>query len=474
MTSNFQERVLTLNSSLNQGESVLYIMSRDQRVHDNHALLYAQERALELGLELVVGFVGEYAQERRAGEFYDFMYDGLERVAKNLQQLNIGLMSVCNEYQEGYRYFVKNIKPKLVVFDFSPLSGVRLRQKEFAKNFDGEVVVVDTHNVVPVWQASQKQEYAAVTFRRRFHDKFATYLQEPKKISTQAVSAKVAAPENNVSLLLQTRKQALQSAVYQNIDHGFLPGEKAAKKHLKEFIHRRLDNYAIDRNKPDQDAVSGLSPYLHFGQISSLRVALDIIREVGIEPLLLHESKMAQAGENASSEDGMNALFEEMLVRKELSDNFCFYSKAGYKDVKAAASWAQQTLAKHADDPREFLYTFEDWRDAKTHDNAWNAAQRQLLKTGKIHGYMRMYWAKKVLEWSSSPQEALDILIRLNDAYSIDGLDPNGYVGILWSVAGLHDRPWFERPVYGTVRYMNYMGLKRKFDIDSYIAKWTS
>jgi len=166
----------------------------------------------------------------------------------------------------------------------------------------------------------------------------------------------------------------------------------------------------------------------------------------------------------------MNALLEEIIVRKELSDNFCFYNK-DYTSIKGAPVWAQASLKSHANDPREHLYTQEQLEACETSDEVWNAAQAEMNKTGKLHGYMRMYWAKKILEWSASPEEALKVAIYLNDKYSIDGADPNGYVGMLWSIAGLHDRPWFDRPIFGKVRYMNEAGLRRKYDVPAYIKR---
>ena len=181
---------------------------------------------------------------------------------------------------------------------------------------------------------------------------------------------------------------------------------------------------------------------------------------------------MPQPSEPASIYDGMNTLFEEMIVRKELSDNFCLYS-ASYNSLDSVANWARNTLNEHAKDMREFVYTIKELESANTHDEAWNAAQTELKTTGKMHGYMRMYWAKKILEWSPDANTAISNCIYLNDSYSIDGCDPNGYVGILWSIGGLHDRPWIERPIFGKIRYMNRAGLKRKFDLDSYIKRWS-
>ena len=164
---------------------------------------------------------------------------------------------------------------------------------------------------------------------------------------------------------------------------------------------------------------------------------------------------------------------QEIIVRKELADNFCHYN-ANYDKLEGASQWAQDSLLAHASDKREFLYTYEEWRDGKTHDSLWNAAQHELRVDGKLHGFMRMYWAKKILEWSGSPQEAIKIALRLNDRYSLDGRDPNGVVGVMWSICGIHDQGWRERPVFGKVRYMNYAGCKRKFDVDLYVAQQES
>jgi deoxyribodipyrimidine photo-lyase len=160
-----------------------------------------------------------------------------------------------------------------------------------------------------------------------------------------------------------------------------------------------------------------------------------------------------------------------MIVRKELSDNFCHYN-SHYDSLEGAHSWAKETLQEHWDDKREHIYSYDQLEHAQTHDPAWNACQKQMTSSGKMHGYMRMYWAKKILEWTKNPEEALKIAIILNDTYEIDGYDPNGYTGIMWSIAGVHDRAWTERPIFGKIRYMNYNGLKRKFDIEEYIQRW--
>ena len=159
---------------------------------------------------------------------------------------------------------------------------------------------------------------------------------------------------------------------------------------------------------------------------------------------------------------------EQCIIRRELSDNFCYYNKQ-YDNFNGFPQWAKKSLNDHRNDPREYIYSYDEYENCATHDNLWNAAQMEMKIKGKMHGYMRMYWAKKILEWSDEPESALQIAIDLNDKYSLDGRDPNGYTGIAWSIGGVHDRPWFERPVFGKVRYMNFNGCKRKFDVDSYI-----
>jgi deoxyribodipyrimidine photo-lyase len=244
------------------------------------------------------------------------------------------------------------------------------------------------------------------------------------------------------------------------------------KKHLENFIANRLNTYATNRNLPNLDGQSGLSPYLHFGNVSSLRIVLELMKYCDEDPLLFRMAKLASFDGEPTIMDSINALFEELIVRKELADNYCFYNN-DYDNFNGAKSWAKESLDSHKNDDRHFLYQLSELENAETHDAAWNSAQRQMMVSGKMHGYMRMYWAKKILEWSNSADEAIKNAVYLNDKYSIDGGDPNGYTGIMWSIAGVHDRPWFDRQIFGKIRYMNYEGLKRKFEIESYIKTWS-
>jgi len=256
------------------------------------------------------------------------------------------------------------------------------------------------------------------------------------------------------SLSLDSVEKTLSSL---NIDksvakaRSFRGGTSEAGRLLDVFIERKLDKYAELRNDPNENCLSGLSPYLHFGQISPLYVALRVL-------------------ETRSRNDA--AFLEELIVRRELSFNFVHYNRE-YSAFDSLPTWAKKTLHEHEADPRPSSYSLEQLESAETHDPCWNAAQMEMMVEGKMHGYMRMYWGKKILEWTRSPREAYEIALYLNNKYELDGRDPNSYAGVAWCF-GKHDRPWRERPAFGTVRYMNDRGLMRKFDVGRYVKQWIS
>jgi deoxyribodipyrimidine photo-lyase len=457
-------RQLIITDSTRQGAAVIYVMSRDQRVQANHALLAAQAHASEKNIPLYVLFVLKNIKSR-SYEHYKFMLEGLEEVSRSLATYNIQFVLKSGDPAEAILQTACALNAEALFFDFSPLTGARSLVKKVGSEFSGSVTVVDTHNIIPAWVVSDKKEFAAHTMRSKVHKKLETYLVKPAALQKQTlVTPKVD------SLTFKDAYNFIERIPQSGITIDYQSGEQASEAQLKEFILYNLEHYALSRNNIALDHQSGFSPYLHYGQISSLQIALSVIDAVGQVPLLLQKPKLSEHGDVPSQEDGMNALLEEMIVRKELADNFCLYSE-DYLTIMAAPEWAQKSLLAHSEDPRDFVYSTEQWESARTHDAAWNAAQSELITSGKMHGYMRMYWAKKILEWSPSPEKAIEVAIYLNDKYSIDGGDPNGYVGILWSIAGLHDRPWFERPVFGKIRYMNEAGLKRKFAVDEYIKR---
>jgi deoxyribodipyrimidine photo-lyase len=496
-------RIKALNVSKFEGESVIYVMSRDQRVQDNHALLCAQKHALAKKLPLAVVFCLYEKSGVRAREHYEFMLDGLKQVEKDLIELNIPLILLVGNPLERLSATFHHLRPDSVYFDFNPLKGPKMLQKALSETLDCSMYVVDTHNVIPVWITSEKREVGAYTIRPKIHKKLADYLVEPEQVKAHPI--KWPGKVKKISELSEVIESVLENIKPSGINIEFKSGEQAAKQHLDKFIDTKLATYAVDRNDPSKGGQSDLSPYLHFGQISSLRVALLLQQEAHKNNSELHflSSPKMPKPEDAQNtlQHGIDSLIEEMIVRKELADNFCYYDD-NYDNLESAPGWARVSLDKHRDDPREFIYSLEQLEKAQTHDPAWNASQRQLTQTGKMHGYMRMYWAKKVLDWSPpgaeskvksqkskvfdsevqtthstfdlllstlhGPEWAIEVLKYLNDYYSIDGGDPNGYAGIMWSVAGVHDRPWMEREIFGVIRYMNYAGLKRKYNIEAY------
>ncbi|MDG1990144.1 MAG: deoxyribodipyrimidine photo-lyase [Dehalococcoidia bacterium] len=461
-------RQLDLKKNLNNvGDCIIYIMSRDQRINDNHALLYAQKLSLEKALPIVILFNFTPNVGVRAREHYSFMINGLKEIEKKCERKKISFVLTIGEPITQISSMLNRLNPQEVIFDFSPLKNIQKTQKKIVNTNECSFTIIDTHNIIPTWLLSDKEEYAAHTIRRKVHKQLANWLIEPEKIMTNPYQLKCKIPKNNwrkVDILINSIKSNGSKIEY-------VAGEQAAQLGLKNFILYRLDAYATQRNLPTNNGQSNLSPYLHFGHLSSLRITLNILNSSQESPLLFKEGKLPSIDGEPSRQDSINIFLEELIVRKELADNFCYFNNS-YDSLIGAKNWAQESLSRHNNDVRDYNYELKDWINASTHDLAWNASQQELMRTGKMHGYMRMYWAKKILEWSETPELAIQTAIFLNDHYSIDGGDPNGYTGIMWSIAGVHDRPWFERKVFGKIRYMNLNGLKRRFDVEKYINQW--
>ncbi|PKP22680.1 MAG: deoxyribodipyrimidine photolyase [Bacteroidetes bacterium HGW-Bacteroidetes-21] len=441
------ERLFQLNNLPVKKGPVVYWMSRDQRVENNEALIYALDMARQSQQTLVVVFCVDTSYPGANIRHFSFMLLGLIEVETLLNEKHIPLVVLKGNPPQKIVDFVREMNAGHLVCDFDPL---RIKQKwlyHVAKSLRIAVTEVDAHNVVPCRLASAKVEYGAYTLRPKINRLLPSFLQEYEVIEPLPKHQRI-----------QITGESLEKLLYDpDIDHSVAEikdvkaGTIAAYFVLQDFIEHKLDFYSTKRNDPNEDFQSGLSPYLHFGQISAAEVAIDVIR----------------SGKNAAS---VAAFLEELIVRKELSDNFCLYN-SDYDNIKGFPVWAQENFRKHRSDKREYLYSLKEFETANTHDELWNAAQRQMVKTAKMHGYMRMYWAKKILEWTASPEEAMRAAICLNDKYMLDGRDPNGYAGIAWSIGGVHDRAWTSRPVFGKVRYMNYNGCKRKFDVAKYIAR---
>lgn len=423
-------------------------MSRDQRAADNWALLFAQEMALDAKAPLAVLFVLDAAFPGATRRSFGFLLKGLAETASALEEKGIRFLLLEGNPPETLDAFVREAGAGAVVTDFDPLRVKRAWKERAASLLPCPLFEVDAHNIVPCWAASEKAEFGAYTLRPKISRLLPRFLKDFPPLQPHPFPWKDApTPIDFGAALLRAAPSGTVFEVKETV-----PGTKAGMSLLAEFLQDRLPTYAKDRNDPNRNGVSGLSPYLHFGQISPQRVALE-------------------ASKAAVSEESRKAFLEELIVRRELSDNFCLYNPS-YDRTEGFPAWARKTLEEHRSDSREALYDRTRLENAETEDPLWNAAQVQLVRTGKMHGYLRMYWGKKILAWTSSPEEALETAIVLNDRYELDGRDPNGYAGIAWCIGGVHDRPWPERPVFGKIRTMTLSGCRRKFDVEQFVRRF--
>jgi deoxyribodipyrimidine photo-lyase len=437
-------RARTLREGKTGKGPVAYWMSRDQRANDNWALIFAQEMALQMSAPLWVVFclVPEFGHA--TVRQYGFMLKGLMEVEKVLAGKGIPFILLQGSPADQVLRFVGKHKIGALVTDFDPLRVKQGWKSGISSSIAVPFVEVDAHNIVPCWVASPKQEYGAYTIRPKIRRLLGEYLEEMPRLVEPPVPR--ASPLTALDWVKVMKGLKVDASV-KEID-SLRSGEEAGYEALRDFTEQRLMSYDALRNDPTKAGQSRLSPYLHFGQISAQRVALEVMKSPVQSSL-------------------KSAFLEELIVRRELSDNFCFYNP-NYDSFEGFPRWAQKTLNEHRRDVRDYAYSLEEFEKGVTHDRLWNAAQKEMVKTGTMHGYMRMYWAKKILEWTKSPEEALRVAIYLNDRYQLDGRDPNGYTGIAWSMGGVHDRAWKERNVFGKIRYMSYNGCRSKFDVHAY------
>jgi deoxyribodipyrimidine photo-lyase len=440
------ERVRPLNAKRPTGRPfVVYWMQAAQRARTNHALEYAAAAANDLHKPLVVLFALTERYPEANERHYAFMLEGLKETRDALRERGIPMVVRKGEPDREIAAFGRDAS--LVVVDDGYVRVERRWRESAAAALDCPLVEVATNVIVPVETASPKEEYAAATLRPKIYRQLEGFLTP-----LRATPLRVKAVEPDIESWDVGDVNAALGRLDLDRTIGKVPafrgGATEAERKLRTFVETKLAAYAEARNDPSLDALSGLSPYLHFGQISPLAVALAVKKGPAY---------------------GQAAFLEELIVRRELSFNFVRYNRA-YDRFGGLPEWCRQTLLEHAGDRRPYLYSRADLKKAATHDPYWNAAQKEMALTGKMHGYMRMYWGKKILEWSASPGAAIRTALALNNAYELDGRDANAFAGVAWSF-GKHDRPWARRPIFGTVRYMNAAGLRRKFDADAYVRK---
>ena len=471
-----------------RGRYVLLWVQSAQRAMHNEALEYAVQRANEHDLPLVAVF-GSTAGFPHANERHlAFMYRGLIELRETLEtSRGIQLLAYTPEGggEPGEVIVAASAGAKEVVVDAGYMRPLRDWRRRVAKGVNRLVTEVECDVVVPLYGpggGAGRSEPAAATLRPKIlsrmpaltrHELQPTSLRR-RVLTGAAAEALLLGGEGDVGMAGFARVplwdsvdaclDALDAAVLgAGVDRSVKPadgyhvgGEHEALRKLDHFLATKLSNYASSRNDPSLRLQSHLSPHIHYGQISVVYVAHRARKVAAARPELRRS---------------VDVFLDELVVRRELAINFCL-NNPNYDAYEGVPDWARRTLADHATDPRSFVYTLEQFERCATHDALWNAAQRELVVSGKQHNYLRMYWAKKILEWTGEgPDAALANAIYLNDRYQLDGRDPNGYVGCMWAICGVHDQGWKERDVFGKVRYMNYAGCKRKFKIADYVAR---
>ena len=430
------------------GRCVVYWMQRAQRALDNPALDLAVEVANALKLPVVVFFAPVPFYPNANLRHYRFLQQGIADTVERCAKRNIGF--VLRRYPDhSLVKFCDEVGAALVIGDENPLREPDAWRTKATKKLKVPLWTVDADVIIPS-KVLLKAQYAARIIRPRLKVQFAEYL---KPCSNAKAKLKWTPPHGFRQLPhdfdITKDWEGLDRSV--NPVDSFRGGTTEGLRLLREFVTKKLRNYPVKHGAPEVDGTSRLSPYLHFGHLGPITVALAVM-----------SSKAPQAVKDD--------YLDQVITWRELSINFVHFNKL-YDSIESAENWAHKTLGKHVRDKRPIIYTRKELETATTHDELWNAAQLQMLHAGWMHNYMRMYWAKKVLEWSDSPQKAYQTCVYLNDKYFLDGRDPNGYAGIAWAIAGKFDRPWFERPIFGTIRYMSGKSAAKKFDAEKYIEQ---
>ena len=440
---------------LKNGKCIVYWMQRAQRGIDNPAL----DLAIEIGNELdlpVVAFFSVISNFPHANlRHYAFLNQGLKDIEPDLAERNVSFV-VRRPPNNSLEKLLAEVGAALLIGDENQCREPERWRMVLAKRLELPFWTVDADVVVPS-ALFPKHQYMLHIMRPKLLAELPRYLvPTPVTTASKAWERSREFESFNVTADVTEGWRNLDRSV-KPVD-SFTGGTRAAMTRLEQFVANDLADYPRQRNHPEIDGTSRMSPYLHFGHISPMTIALACEQAV-------REGKATAAARDA--------YFNELIGWRELSVNFVKHVP-NYDSIECAPEWAQNTLREHAGDKRDPEYTLEQLERAETHDDLWNAAQTQMLKTGWMHNYLRMYWAKKMLEWAPNPALAWEWAVILNDKYELDGRDPNGYSGIAWAMGGVHDRPWFDRPIFGTVRYMSRASTGKKFDSKLYIDQMTA
>jgi deoxyribodipyrimidine photo-lyase len=444
-----EERVQNLNEGdVRGGDFVLYWMQSSQRAEQNHALEYAVQRANDLDQRLLVvfGLTDDYPEANL--RHYAFMLEGLKDAQDALEDRGIKMLVRRGSPAEVAISVGKDAS--LIVTDRGYMRPQKRWREEVAREAGCLVTQAESDVVVPVELVSGKQEHAARTLRPKIGEYLEDFLVELTPTKPEKQSTNMQADGLDLSDIEKVLEGMDLDRSAGSLSHLYRGGTSEAKKTFRRFLRESFGDYVEHRNQPQTDDVSHMSKYLHFGHVSPIWLALE-------------------ARKAATKKGNVESFVEELVVRRELSMNFVFYNK-DYDSYANLPGWAKETLEEHKNDEREYVYTIEQLENAETHDEYWNAAMKEMIHTGYMHNYMRMYWGKKILEWSDTPEHAYRTTLYLNNKYFLDGRDPNSFANVAW-VFGQHDKGWTERKVFGKVRYMSAGGLKRKAKPDRYVEK---
>ena len=430
---------------------VVYWMQRAQRGVDNPALDVAIRLGNELGLPVVAFFSAINNFPHANWRHYAFLSQGLPDAEADLKERNVGFI-VRRPPHNALEKLVVELGAAAVVADENPMREPERWRQVLAHRIAVPYWTVDADCIVPA-NTFTKHFYAVHFFRPKFFAELPGALawESPKRAEHTWHRPRGFESFKVGDDITEGWGKPFDRSV-KPVD-SFTGGSRAAEKLLNDFVKHKLSDYDGVRNHPERDGTSRISPYLHFGHLGPLTIARAIE----------HAVKAKQCTGAAR-----DAYYAEVLAWRELCVNFVRFEPE-YDNIKCAPDWAVKTLRSHARDKRPYLYTRTQMERRETHDDLWNAAQQQMADFGWMHNILRMYWAKKILEWSKDASEAFDTCVYLNDKYFLDGRDPNGYANIAWAICGVHDRPWFERPIFGTVRYMSHDSTGRKFNSKRYM-----
>ncbi len=477
------DRLRTVNPAPVRGDGgfVLYYMTAYRRCRYNFALERAVQVARETGKPLLVLEPLETTYRWANARHHRFLIDGMRQQAAELKSAPVVYYPYVERAAGEIRGLLEAVAAKaamVVTDDYPTFQGPRVLAA--AQRLAVRVEAVDSNGVVPL-RAAGEAFPTAYAFRRFLHRMLAERAMDmPRSNPLDGVDLpRCEVPRGIVDSWPPVTDTDLADVgllvrglpVPQHVGPGWVTGGAArASDRLRRFLEQGLEGYDERRNAPDDDATSGLSPYLHFGHISTHEIVAGIIEGTGWTPASVEVSaRGSRAGWGLDAT--RTAFIDQVVTWRELGFNGCAHLP-GYDRFDSLPAWARRTLADHASDPRDWVYALEEFETAETHDELWNAAQRQLVTEGRMHNYLRMLWGKKILEWSATPQEALDIMIELNNEYALDGRDPNSYSGIFW-VLGRYDRPWGpEREVLGKVRYMSSDNTRRKTRVNAFLERY--